>query len=245
MERTAVEKYIKSINALNELTLSVKNPGEIDRYAESDIFWAASRKRNVQNRRVRKGEVYQFEFGKNFVPEMSYEHRGLVIGVSRKLLYVLPICSYNAQLQDHKNAIHPVDNPNGSSDYFLLKAVDFSFLTHDSVLKLNDLRTVSVSRIKYKQTSGYIDPSSDTYKAIEYHAFSRHFPEYSYQYNQIKQQNEKIREDNSSLQAKLEAVKKMLEEHDTDGVCKEILQEIFAAEQAADSSGSAKAPEKD
>lgn len=30
-----------------------------------------------------------------------------------------------------------------SADLFLLKNQDFSFLTHDSVLKLNDIRTVS------------------------------------------------------------------------------------------------------
>ena len=152
-----MEKYIKSISALNELTLSVKNRDEIDRYAESDIFWAASRKRSMQNRIVKKGEVYQFEFGKNFVPEMSYEHRGLVIGISGKLLlYVLPICSYNVQIPDHKNAIHPIDNPQSSSNYFLLRGIEFPFLTHDSVLKLNDLRSVSISRIKYKQKAGYI-----------------------------------------------------------------------------------------
>ena len=85
-----MNKYIKSISALNDLTLSIKNQGEIDRYAESDIFWAASRKRSTQNRRILKGEIYQFEFGKNYIPEMSYEHRGLVIGSSGKqLLYVV------------------------------------------------------------------------------------------------------------------------------------------------------------
>ena len=28
---------------------------------------------------VGNDEIYQFEFGKNFVPEMSYEHRGLIL----------------------------------------------------------------------------------------------------------------------------------------------------------------------
>lgn len=216
-----MDKYIKSISALNDVTLTIKNQGEIDRYAESDIFWAASRKRDKQNRRVLKGEIYQFEFGKNYVPEMSYEHRGLVIGVSGKLLlYVLPICSYNPQIPEHVNAIHPVDNPQSTSNYFLLKGADYPFLTHDSVLKLNDLRSVSVSRIKYRQNDGYIDPSSDTYRAIEYYAFSRHFPSYSYQYNQLRQQN-------SQMQEKLDLIMRLLGEHSDDDNCQIILDTVF------------------
>lgn len=212
-----MNKYIKSISALNDLTLTIKNQSEIDRYAESDIFWAASRKRASPNRPVKKGEIYQFEFGKNYIPEMSYKHRGLVIGVSGKmLLYVLPICSYNPQIPDHVHAIHPIDNPKSTSNFFLLKGSDYPFLTHDSVLKLNDLRSISISRIKYRQNAGYIDPSSDTYKTIEYHAFSKHFPTYSYQYNQLEQKNDQ-------LQQKLDLMMRLLDEHSDDGICKMIL----------------------
>ena len=86
-----MKKYIKSLTALNTLTLNNPNQDEINRYAESDLFWAANKNKPIPNRQVRKGNIYQFEFGKNYIPEMSYEHRGLVIGVSGKLLYVLPI----------------------------------------------------------------------------------------------------------------------------------------------------------
>ena len=55
---------------------------------------------------VRKGEIYQFDFGKNYIPEISYEHRGMVIGVRKKLLHVLPIFSY---LSKHQSEFfHPV-----------------------------------------------------------------------------------------------------------------------------------------
>lgn len=95
---------------------------------------------------------------------MSYEHRGLVIGVKQRLLYVLPIFSYNPA--KHPDVYHPVDFPDSTSDMFLLKNSDFSFISHDSVLKLNDIRTVSVNRILYQQP-GAIPLSSDTYKKIE------------------------------------------------------------------------------
>ena len=49
------------------------------------------------------------EFGKNYKPEMSYEHRGLVIGVKQKLLYVLPIFSYDPA--KHPDVYHLADNP--------------------------------------------------------------------------------------------------------------------------------------
>ena len=95
---------------------------------------------------------------------MSYEHRGCVIGIKQKLLYVLPIFSYDPA--KHPDVYHHIDNPASKSDMFLLKASEFSFINHDSVLKLNDIRTVSINRILYQQ-NGMIPPVSDTYKQIE------------------------------------------------------------------------------
>lgn len=245
-----MKKYIQSISALNELTLSLDKSGhqkEIERYAESDIFWARSKQRHLQNRCIRKGEIYQFEFGKNLVPEMSYEHRGLVIGASGKLLYVLPICSCNADIQDHKNAVHPVDNPGSSSNYFLLKGTEFPFLNHDSVLKLNDIRTVSFSRIKYQQKNGYIPPSSDTYKFVERLAFLKYFPEYSHKYGQLDSENNELKEllitaesDKAALQSQLDSIKAMLEKHGTDEQCRAFLQKELGVQlpPAAPSKGS-------
>ena len=219
-----MEKYIKSITALNDLTLQLRNANqnEIDRYAESDIFWSVN-KSKPSSRRVSKGNIYQFEFGKNYVPEMSYEHRGLVIGVSGKLLYVLPICSFNAKYPDHVNAYHPIENPGSKSNFFLLKSGEFPFLTHDSVLKLNDIRTVSFSRIKYRQENGYIDPSGDTYKAIEKIVFSKYFFDYSFQYDRLVADNQHLTEQLNNLQKvkqevdeKLRLVKEFVEIHGSD-----------------------------
>ena len=210
-----MEKYIKSITALNNATLYNKNTDDIERCAEADIFWAKNKGKPLLNRIIKKGSVYQFEFGKNYVPEMSYEHRGLVIGVSGKLLYVLPICSYNPSKEEHTDAYHPVDNPKTKSNYFLLKQSECPFLTHNSVLKLNDIRTVSIARIKYKQDNGYLDPQSDTYKAIEKIVFSKYFYKYSYDYNQLVEENKKLNEEieklktlNLELQEEVKALKK-------------------------------------
>lgn len=49
---------------------------------------------------------------------------------------------------------------------FLVKSSEFSFISHNSLLKLNDIRTVSINRILYQQ-SRRIPPNSDTYKQIE------------------------------------------------------------------------------
>ena len=189
-----MEKYIKSLSALNNLTLTNKNSEEIDRYAESDLFWAANKNKPLPHRIVKKGTVYQFEFGKNYVPEMSYEHRGLVLGSSGKLLYVLPIFSYNRSNNAHQDAYHPLHNPNSKSNYFLLEASEFPFLTHDSLLKLNDLRTVSILRIKYKQENGYLNPNSDTYHAIEKLVLKKYFPVFAYQYEQLLSDYERFRQ---------------------------------------------------
>ena len=194
-----MEKYIKSITALNQATLNNQNTDDIERCAESDIFWAQTKNKPLLNRIIKKGNIYQFEFGKNYVPEMSYEHRGLVIGISGKLLYVLPICSYNASKKEHKDAYHPVDNPNTKSNYYLLKQIDCPFLTHDSVLKLNDIITVSTARINYKQDNGYLDPDSLTYKEIEKIVFSKYFYGYSYHYNRLIEENQKLNEEIAKL----------------------------------------------
>ena len=112
---------------------------------------------------------------------MSYEHRGLIIGVKQKLLYVLPIFSYDPH--KHPDVYHPLDFPTSKSDLFLLKNSEFSFISHDSVLKLNDIRTVSINRILYRQP-GRIDPASDTYKQIESLALRKYFPNFFHDFEQ-------------------------------------------------------------
>ena len=157
-----------------------------------------NKSRDFQTRRIKKGEVYQFEFGKNFVPEMSYEHRGMVIGVNKKLLYVLPIFSFNRE--KHSDVYHPIENPESKSDLYLLKSSEFSFIQHDSILKLNDLRTVSVNRILYQQKNGRIDINSDTYKNIERLVIQKYFPSFLFQFKEILAENEELRKKVSELE---------------------------------------------
>ena len=176
-----MREYIKNITKTNDLVLDgTLGSDEINRFAKSDYRWADNKRKDFQTRKVRKGEIYQFEFGKNFIPEMSYEHRGLVIGVNKKLLYVLPIFSYNPQ--KHKDVYHPIDNNNSKSDLYLLKSSDYLFIQHDSVLKLNDIRTISINRILYQQKDSRIDIESLEYKAIEELVLNKYFPGFLYEF---------------------------------------------------------------
>lgn len=178
-----MKEYLKAQNKTNDAVIAnTFSTDELERFAKSDYRWADNRIKPSRHKQVKKGEIYQFEFGKNFQPEMSYEHRGLVIGVRQKLLYVLPIFSYNPS--KHPDVFHPLDFPNSTSDMFLLKNSDFSFISHDSVLKLNDIRTVSVNRILY-QHHGAIPISSDAYKKIEELVLQKYFPSFKYEYSQI------------------------------------------------------------
>lgn len=145
---------------------------------------------------------------------MSYEHRGLVIGVKQKLLYVLPIFSYDPH--KHPDIYHPIDHPDSKSDLFLLKVSEFSFITHDSVLKLNDIRTVSVNRILYQQ-SGRVPPSSDTYKQIETLVLQKYFPGFYHDFEQnlhtaaaLNEQLKEAIENNNVLEAENEQLKATL-----------------------------------
>ena len=187
---------------------------------------------NSDTGKLKKGEIYQFEFGKNYKPEMSYEHRGLVIGVKQKLLYVLPIFSYDPA--KHPDVFPPPTyNPSSKSDMFLLKTSEFSFINHDSVLKLNDIRTVSINRILYQQ-NGMIAPISNTYKQIEQLVLQKYFPSFYYDYNQFQQKavllekqqkendaalkeltskNEELKEQIAALQEQLSRIRKIGSAH--------------------------------
>lgn len=192
-----MKEYIKAQSKTNEIIVgNTVNADELDRFSKSDFRWADNRKKSFQHRPVKKGEIYQFEFGKNFIPEMSYEHRGLVIGVKQKLLYVLPIFSYDPH--KHTDVYHPVDFPTSKSDKFLLKSSEFSFISHDSVLKLNDIRTVSINRILYQQ-SGRINPSSDTYREIESLVLRKYFPSFLYDYENNKKALDSLNNQLASL----------------------------------------------
>lgn len=204
-----MKEYLKAQNKTNDAVISnAFSTDELDRFSKSDYRWADNRSKQYRHRRVKKGEIYQFEFGKNFQPEMSYEHRELVIGVKQRLLYVLPIFSYNPA--KHPDVYHPVDFPNSTSDMFLLKNSDFSFISHDSILKLNDIRTVSVNRILYQQP-GAIPLSSDTYKKIEELVLHKYFPSFMYEYTQMEQ---KLSVSETTLKEKEEALKSLSSENE-------------------------------
>ncbi len=186
-----MKEYLKAQIKTNQIVNEgVFRDDELDRFSKSDYRWADNRKKGFQKRNIKKGEIYQIEFGKNYSPEMSYEHRGLIIGGKDKLFYVLPIFSYDSR--KHTDVYHPTDFPDSKSDYFLLKATEYGFITHDSVLKLNDIRSVSINRILYYQ-SGRIPISSDTFACIEKLAIQKTFPSFLHEYEGLKAENEHLK----------------------------------------------------
>jgi len=189
-----VKDYIKAQLKTNDLIInsSFITADELHRFSCADARWADNKKKNVlQKRTVKKGEIYQFEFGKNYSPELSYEHRGLIIGVRKKLLLVLPIFSYDPQ--KHPDVYHPSDYPNSTSDLFLLKQNEFSFIQHDSVIKLGELKVISMNRILYQQP-GRLNISSNTYKQIESLTFQKMFPTHYHDFEALREENEKLKQ---------------------------------------------------
>lgn len=207
-------EYIKTQKEINEAIINKKfNEDELQRFSKSDSRWVSNKGKKYQTRTIRKGEVYQIEFGKNYMPEMSYEHRGLVIGVKNKLLYILPIYSYDPK--KHTDVYHPVDFPDSKGDLYLLKTSEFSWINHDSVLKLNDMRTVSINRILYRHSGARIEPTTDTYKSIEAFVLKKYFAEFYYEYEKKDKTIAKLTEDNAKLaedNAKLTEIIAQLEE---------------------------------
>ena len=180
-----IKDYLKSISVTFDILSNKKlAPAEISRIGKADLTWANKKLLKPQNTKtIRKGDIIQFEFGKNLEPEMSYEHRGIIIGKSKQLLYVLPIFSY--QEEKHKKYLYDKTDRCGGSLY-LMKGEDYKFLKHDSVLKIDDLRSLSTKRILYRYNNGHIDIQSEVFKEITILAFSRIFPEYHYELNQLR-----------------------------------------------------------
>lgn len=177
--------FLKSISKTIDLITSGKiKDDEADRIGNSDYQWAIGKSKKYYPYQVKRGDIFQFDFGKNLEPEMSYEHRGLVIGKSGQLLYVLPIFSYIPN--KHIDLYDATSKPQGN--LYLLEASKYKFLKHDSVMKINDLRTVSTKRIMYHQANGHVDISSDFYKEVESLVFSRCFPSLHYELNQLRNQ---------------------------------------------------------
>ncbi len=214
-----MKEYLKSVSITNEVIINNKiNQDEIERFSKSDFRWANNRNtRFFKGQNVKKGEIYQFEFGKNFVPEMSYEHRGLVIGVNDKLLYVLPIFSYDPK---HDSKIYDSTN-NIKGDLYRLNQSSHPFLKHDSLLKLNDIRTISVNRILYRQQAGKIDINSTEFLEIQNLVFNKYFPTIAYEYNSNTEDlknfieiNKKLSDENILLKEKIKELESKIENAD-------------------------------
>ena len=105
---------------------------------------------------------------------------------------------YSYDSKKHTNVYHPIDFPNSKGNLYLLKNSEFSWINHDSILKLNDIRTVSINRIQYKH-SGNIDPTTDTYKSIETLVLKKYFAEFHHEFEADKKTIETLKEDNTKL----------------------------------------------
>lgn len=201
------KKYLDAINKTNDVIQKLNGNDEISRISKSEIKWALSKMGIKQRRHVKKGEIYQFDFGKNFVPEMSYEHRGVILGVRKQLLYVLPIFSYKPDI--HADAYHPVRNNQSISDFYLLKSDEFKFINHDSVIKLNDLRSVSINRILYSHDARF-DIHGDAFKNIEHMTIQKHFASFYREYEDLLKERNQLKEDIIKLQDEIEVYRKSL-----------------------------------
>ena len=98
----------------------------------------------------KKWDVCWIQWGNNLEPEMSYKHMGIIYKVDNKHVYAFPITTLNSNNIQITNAYHPILNPNGNKMYIQINAYDYSFLQHDSVIKMTELKMLSKKRILSK-----------------------------------------------------------------------------------------------
>ncbi len=89
-----------------------------------------------------------------------------------------------------------------------MKSSKYSFIKHDSVLKLNDIRTISSQRLLYTH-QGNIPVSSETYQKIQELVITKYFPTFLYETRRkLEDMNNQISEKNREI----EKLKKQLED---------------------------------
>ena len=67
--------FLKAISKTIDLVTSGRiSDDEAARIGKSDYCWADGKVKKYYSRTISKGDIYQFDFGKNLDPEMSYEH---------------------------------------------------------------------------------------------------------------------------------------------------------------------------
>lgn len=158
------------IKNINQLITSINN-------------WRCSYNNHKPIKKYKIKNVYKIDFGLAYQPEMAFEHRGIVLGKKDNLYYVVPITTLNTGI--HSDAYHPKDNLNGNQKYYLLKELEYEFLDHTSVVKCNDIKTVSY--LRFKKFLGTI--RDDIFEEILSVTFRNIFP--TIDYNQKKLQRTK------------------------------------------------------
>lgn len=64
-----MREYIRNITKTNDLILNgTLGNDEINRFSKADYRWADNKRKSFQTRKIKKGEIYQFEFGKKLCP---------------------------------------------------------------------------------------------------------------------------------------------------------------------------------
>lgn len=193
-------EYKSLLIALSNFSKSIATNQSFDKKNINQIIAAINTwRKTCRNNPVIKcktGEVYRIEFGLAYKPELAFEHRGIIIGKKDNLYYVVPITTVNEKI--HNNPYH-IDNPTGDIRYFLLKAFECDFLDHDSVIKCNDIKTVSYLRIKQKVGS---IPNPLLY-AIKRVTLKNVFPTIDYDYNVLKDENKKLKAEIDALKSEI------------------------------------------
>lgn len=189
--------FIELIEQYSRYMLNCNLTSEYINITGADKFWIKKRKENFNTHlTIKKGDVWKFEFGKAIVPEMAYIHMGLVIGIQGNLLYVLPITSINQNNKNHLNAYHKTSNPNGKKLFYLMKKQEFSLLSHDSLIKVEELKCISRKRIITNEKVFHISIDSNYFNEVIDEVMRLVFPTISHKFNQLNENLNVLQKEN-------------------------------------------------
>ncbi len=132
---------VKSIRAWNRTKINKQKDYELNRYSQD-------------HKRVHQGTIYNVNFGSNLGYEIDKQRPALVISnetyneIPNGMAVVVPLTK-NVQIKDDGIPVF--------GHHFILKKEIFTFLTYDSTLKIDQIRSVANRRIDSNHPIGVLD----------------------------------------------------------------------------------------
>lgn len=163
-EKTGIRKEWNDYMNLRRKVYEILSPAQTEAGMISEANWILRRRYQSSDEfglEIRAGDICYIDFGQAYLNETGYQHFGLIVGVYRRKLLVIPMTSNEDQ---YRKAYDPVHNPKGKKH--LMRLGKAGEMNRDSVLFLNDMKFLSSARVI--DIKGHIPVRGNLFKEVRF-----------------------------------------------------------------------------